>query len=380
MIGIKKILTSLLKKINIYNEVGAIYITTSATNPATVFGGTWSKITDYFLVSSGSYNDITYTVNATGGTANSIIPYHRHNLGNCWSDGSGSYSCYKKTANRVTFTRYTNVVGTSGNATGANIPQYYAVYIWQRTSKTATLTYDANGGSLGSVPASVSMTSAADTLVTTYSPTPPTISGYSVVFLGWAMADTANEPQFVGGQTFKYAGVDPVNSTLYAVYQKTLLNFTITVLSNDNSKGTVSGTGSDYTINTICNLNAAPTTGNKFLGWNTDIAGLGAYYDRNTPYQFYPTQNETIYGLFVSDTENTFQIQRYSEDDIITCTFNPGMNWQMWCDSEYNIYPIETDENYVYYEGMPILNTDESMAARNENLVSGTTYVLETIV
>lgn len=59
--------------------VGAIYISTSITSPSTIFGGTWEKIEDKFLLASGS----TYANGATGGEATHTlteqeIPRHNH--------------------------------------------------------------------------------------------------------------------------------------------------------------------------------------------------------------------------------------------------------------------------------------------------------------
>lgn len=61
--------------------VGAIYISTSNTSPSTIFGGTWEKIEDKFLLASGS----TYANGATGGEATHTLtegemPKHAHNF------------------------------------------------------------------------------------------------------------------------------------------------------------------------------------------------------------------------------------------------------------------------------------------------------------
>ena len=49
--------------------IGYVYISTSATNPGTIFGGTWTQLTDTYLVAAGS----TYTAGDTGGTATNTI-------------------------------------------------------------------------------------------------------------------------------------------------------------------------------------------------------------------------------------------------------------------------------------------------------------------
>ena len=61
--------------------VGSIYASSNSTSPATLFGGTWERIKDSFLLSSGD----TYTVGSTGGNANTTLvvdnlPSHSHGL------------------------------------------------------------------------------------------------------------------------------------------------------------------------------------------------------------------------------------------------------------------------------------------------------------
>lgn len=59
--------------------VGAIYISVNDTNPSSIFGGTWEKVEDRFLLASGD----TYNNGATGGEAEHTltereIPWHSH--------------------------------------------------------------------------------------------------------------------------------------------------------------------------------------------------------------------------------------------------------------------------------------------------------------
>ena len=61
--------------------VGAIYISTSSTSPGTLFGGTWERIKDRFLLAAGD----TYSAAATGGSAThtltvSEMPSHNHSF------------------------------------------------------------------------------------------------------------------------------------------------------------------------------------------------------------------------------------------------------------------------------------------------------------
>lgn len=66
--------------------VGAYYISSSSTSPATLFGGTWTQITNRFILAAGS----SYSVGSTGGSATKTltannIPSHTHSCGSAGS-------------------------------------------------------------------------------------------------------------------------------------------------------------------------------------------------------------------------------------------------------------------------------------------------------
>ena len=85
--------------------VGAIYISTDATSPAGLFGGTWEQIKDTFFLAAGD----TYAAGSTGGEATHTLsenemPSHYHSIQNtgvarftpasssgywCWFNASG---------------------------------------------------------------------------------------------------------------------------------------------------------------------------------------------------------------------------------------------------------------------------------------------------
>jgi len=110
--------------------VGAIYLSTSATDPGTLFGGTWARIQDRFLLAAGS----TYTAGDTGGEESVKLE-----LSNYW------YSVWN--AGNPMPTTDVNSAFNSGNQLGIqikysdninvphnNMPPYLAVYMWQRTA------------------------------------------------------------------------------------------------------------------------------------------------------------------------------------------------------------------------------------------------------
>lgn len=67
--NIKNQLTTIISDItNMWQTiypVGSIYVSTNSTNPETLFGGTWARIQDTFLLMAGS----TYAAGTTGGSA-----------------------------------------------------------------------------------------------------------------------------------------------------------------------------------------------------------------------------------------------------------------------------------------------------------------------
>ena len=130
--------------------VGAIYISTVSTSPATLFGGTWTQIKDRFLLAAGD----TYSPGWEAGQAEVTLtvenlPAHTHRLnGHAWNWGTKSgYSNPIYIADTDANAGYTtsNGLGTDqgvGNATQAtgggqahdNMPPYVAVYMWKRTA------------------------------------------------------------------------------------------------------------------------------------------------------------------------------------------------------------------------------------------------------
>lgn len=141
--------------------VGAIYISASATNPSTLFGGTWEQINDRFLLAAGS----TYSAGETGGEATHTLsvnemPSHRHapstrdsagsesgykrffttNLATgsdsvartTTGSGSGKYAMTATTSSDISEAEYTNYAG--GSNAHNNMPPYLAVYVWKRTA------------------------------------------------------------------------------------------------------------------------------------------------------------------------------------------------------------------------------------------------------
>lgn len=123
---------TMLNYLDVY-PVGAIYISTVNINPGTLFGGTWERIEDTFLLASGS----TYGAGTTGGEATHTLtvnemPAHQHRL---TIEGGGSMH-----ASGVRWTTGSNlrqyagdmIESTGGGQAHNNMPPYLAVFVWER--------------------------------------------------------------------------------------------------------------------------------------------------------------------------------------------------------------------------------------------------------
>lgn len=131
-----------LKEVNVAQlvyPVGAIYMSTVATNPKTLFGfGTWEQIKDTFLLAAGS----TYTGGSTGGEAavtltTKQIPSHNHSIFYPNAGAGNNYAPigYPNVGSKSTYWAvgsYTGDVG--GGEAHNNMPPYLAVYVWKRTA------------------------------------------------------------------------------------------------------------------------------------------------------------------------------------------------------------------------------------------------------
>lgn len=113
------------------HPVGSIYISTESTSPSSLFGGTWARIEDRFLIAAGE----TYAAGTTGGEAEHTLtieemPAHNHGMG---LNGAGSV--YAHTVDWATSSTGSGTTGMAGEGQAFSImPPYLAVYVWKRTA------------------------------------------------------------------------------------------------------------------------------------------------------------------------------------------------------------------------------------------------------
>lgn len=151
--------------LNLVYPVGSVYMSVGSSSPALLFGGTWEKIQDRFLLASGS----TYAAGTTGGEPSHIlteseIPWHYHGFSGTTSDNgnhshtgntlelrqTNSYNYSNDAARPIasSATHYGlqitndagshqhtfsgNTVGVGGSTAHNNMPPYLTVNVWKR--------------------------------------------------------------------------------------------------------------------------------------------------------------------------------------------------------------------------------------------------------
>lgn len=94
--------------------VGSVYISFNSADPSTLFGGTWTRLKDTFLLANGD----SYAPNTTGGSATKTIavanmPSHKHTVN---SAGTHNHTATSSTVGNHTH----SVSGTTGGAGSHN--------------------------------------------------------------------------------------------------------------------------------------------------------------------------------------------------------------------------------------------------------------------
>jgi len=136
---------------NLLFPVGALYSSTSATNPGTSLGfGTWAQF-GAGRVMMGSGN-ASYLAGTTGGSADATLPSHTHTATSTDSGHTHTFGIFNAgtygagpgvnvarfgspdSSTNTSFAVITTTNSTEGaSPTNANLPPYIVVYMWQRT-------------------------------------------------------------------------------------------------------------------------------------------------------------------------------------------------------------------------------------------------------
>lgn len=112
--------------------VGSIYISYSHTNPGTLFGGTWERLTGGFLWASQAGD----TIGQTGGERTHTLTVNElpsHNHGGTYTNAGTATKTHAWLASGGSAMAY-DTVSTGGGAAHNNMPPYIQVSIWRRTA------------------------------------------------------------------------------------------------------------------------------------------------------------------------------------------------------------------------------------------------------
>ena len=121
--------------------VGAIYISTVSTSPASLFGGAWEQLKDRFLLGAGD----AYSAGSSGGEAAHALtvnemPPHQHPVyadADFCAVATGNNNLWKQAlvnASDPAIVDYMRTGSSGGGWAHNNMPPYLAVYMWKRVS------------------------------------------------------------------------------------------------------------------------------------------------------------------------------------------------------------------------------------------------------
>lgn len=147
--------------VDLVYPVGSIYMSMNGSvSPDSLFGGTWERIQDRFLLAAGD----NYGAGTTGGEAAHVLttaemPSHTHtelirvvghsgweeytspasygimlDVNKFTSDDAIVYNDGNKTYNSTTVGARTNTTSSGNDNAHNNMPPYLAVYMWRRIS------------------------------------------------------------------------------------------------------------------------------------------------------------------------------------------------------------------------------------------------------
>lgn len=124
--------------INLVYPVGSIYMSVNDVSPSTLFGGSWEKIEDTFLLASGS----TFALGQTGGEINHTLtidemPSHSHPqslIGSDQEPNGAAYNWVNSNNNRYLYSGNDLAISAGGDQPHNNMPPYLVVNIWKRIS------------------------------------------------------------------------------------------------------------------------------------------------------------------------------------------------------------------------------------------------------
>lgn len=124
--------------------IGSVYMSYESTSPATIYGGTWTRITSA-VIRGNSGSTHGYAGSDTVTLTADNLPYHNHSINTYNSSGdnidtyypfgfSGRERIYARHSEYIMATITTNYAGNQNSSQISVLPRRFEVYIWYRTA------------------------------------------------------------------------------------------------------------------------------------------------------------------------------------------------------------------------------------------------------
>lgn len=124
------------RMLDVFYPIGSVYISSQPTDPGTLFGGTWTRIKDTFILAAGN----SFAAGATGGAASVTLtkeqmPKHTHKVKYTGGNANGIYGGQPGTSVSADFAYSSLIIDyEGGDQPFNNMPPYITRYVWERTA------------------------------------------------------------------------------------------------------------------------------------------------------------------------------------------------------------------------------------------------------
>ena len=124
--------------------IGSVYMSYNSTSPATIYGGTWTRITSA-VIRGNSGSTTGYQGSDTVTLTADNLPYHNHSI-NLYSDHgtsvetnylngfAGLERIFTPSLRNIIARAATEYVGNQNSSQISVLPRRFEVYIWYRTA------------------------------------------------------------------------------------------------------------------------------------------------------------------------------------------------------------------------------------------------------
>lgn len=120
--------------------VGAVYLSYTNSDPAVLFGGTWTRIAQGRMLVGLNESDTDFdTPGDTGGAKTHTLsaaemPAHVHTVNRSTGTGAGTAGNLARGSTDTPATVSTGVGTTGGSDPHNNMPPFLTIYMWRRTA------------------------------------------------------------------------------------------------------------------------------------------------------------------------------------------------------------------------------------------------------